>query len=64
MILLFKVKFLEDHDGRGGVEGTTSWPCEGSRKDRRNSAAVHGGLVDEGSHVGLEEGVDEDMEQE
>ena len=37
--------------------------AEGGRV-RESSAAVHGGLIDEGSHVSLEEGVDEDMEDD
>ena len=50
--------------GAVGWRGRLPGLCGGSRKARRNSAAVHGRLVDEGSHVGLEEGVDENVEQE
>ena len=50
--------------GAVGWRGRLPGLCGGSRKNRRNSAAVHGGLIDEGSHVGLEEGVDENVEQE
>ena len=37
--------------------------AEGVGRVRKSSAAVHGGLIDEGSHVSLEEGVNEDVEE-